>query len=196
MGACTTLGDGTTSGILYAGIQDGAGAAHVYKSLDSGKTWTPTALNLPGLLVSALVQLPGGRLVIGLRDGSGGLRGKNNTGAVYYSDDDGAHWTMSTGAGSTAVASIAFNGTNTLVALTTTGTTAALFTSADGITWTAGATAAGSDQGGQVSYHAASDTFFLMATNDKLVQSANAAGSYASAPPTSQRRCRRLFRSA
>jgi hypothetical protein len=178
-GSCTAITDGTSAGTLYAGIQDNANAGHLLKSPDGGKTWGATALNLPGVLVSAVVQLPAGRLVIGLRDGAGGLRGKNNTGAVYYSDDDGAHWTMATGAGSAAVAGIAFNGTNTLVALTTNGTTASLFTSADGITWTAGATAAASDQGGQVSYHAASDTFFLMATNDKLVRSANGAGGYA-----------------
>lgn len=176
-GGCTALADG--SGRLWAGVQDSANAARLYTSLDMGTTWAPTALNLPGVLVSAIAQLPSGRVVIGLRDGAGGLRGKNNTGAIYYSDDNGAHWAQSTGAGSAAVASIAFNGTNKLVALTTSGTTAAVFTSTDGAAFTAGPTYAGSDQGGQVSYHAASDTFFLMATNDKLVQSANAAGSYA-----------------
>jgi len=178
---CTAIADGTSAGTVWAGIQDNAGAAYLWKSLNGGSTFTATgtALNLPGVLVSSVVQLAGGRLVIGVRDGSGGVPGKNHTGAIYYSDDAGAHWTMSTGAGSAAVAGIAYNGTNTLVALTTNGTTAALFTSADGITWTAGATTAGSDIGGQVSYHAASDTFFLMATNDKLVQSANGAGGYA-----------------
>jgi hypothetical protein len=147
MGNCTAIADGASAGTLWAGLQDSANAGHLYKSADGGNTWTPTALNLPGVLVSSVVQLAGGRLVIGVRDGSGGLAGKNHTGAVYYSDDAGAHWTMSTGA--------------------------------DGITWTAGATNAGSDIGGQVSYHAASDTFFLLATNDKLVQSANGAGNYA-----------------
>jgi hypothetical protein len=183
-GGCSALADGASSGTLYAGIQDPGNAAHLYRSADAGKTWTATALSLPGVLVSAIVQLPAGRLVIGLRDGAGGLRGKNNSGAIYYSDDDGAHWTMATGAGSAAVAGLAFNGTNELVALTTNGTTAAVFSSADGITFTAGTPYTAGAGGGQVRYHAGSDTFFLMATNDKLLQSSNAAGGYSFAAST------------
>ena len=110
-GGCTAIADGATSGTLFAGIQDGSQrraplqVARLRQDLDA------TALNLPGVLVSAS-SASRRRLVVGLRDGSGGLRGKNNSGAIYYSDDDGAHWTMATGAGSAAVAGIAFNGTN------------------------------------------------------------------------------------
>ena len=85
--------DGKTAGTLWAGIQDGGGAAHLYTSVDAGKTLTLLGLNLPGVLVADIVKLAGGRLVVGTRDGSGGLRGKNNTGSLYYSDDEGAHWT-------------------------------------------------------------------------------------------------------
>ncbi len=175
-GSCTAIADSTTSGQLYAGVQDAGNAARLYKSVDAGKTWIELALDLPGVLVTDIVKLASGRVVIGTRDGTGGARGASNTGSLYYSDDEGAHWTMGTGVGTGAVAAIAFNGTTTLVALTTNGTNATLYTSTDGAAWTAGFTIAAGTQHGQITYHAVSDTFFLMPTNDQLLQSAAGAG--------------------
>ena len=175
-GSCTSIIDSTTSGTLYAGIQDVANAARLYKSVDSGKTWTQLSLSLPGVFVSDIVKLPSNRVVIGVRDGAAGVRGANNAGSLYYSDDEGAHWTVGTGIGTGAVAAIGFNGTNTLIALTTNGTNATLYTSADGAAWSAGLSLAAGGGGGAIAYHAGSDTFFLMPTNDQLLQSAAGAG--------------------
>ena len=59
------------------------------------------------------------------------------------------------------------------------GANATVYSSSDGANWAAGTATASGAGGGQIAYHAVSDSFFLMATNDKLLQSSNAAGSYA-----------------
>ena len=94
--------------------------------VDAARPGRRSALSLPGVLVSAIVQLAGGRLVVGTRDGARRLAWQEQQRrASTTATTNGAHWTAGTGAGTGAVAGIAFNGTNALVALTTNGTTAA-----------------------------------------------------------------------
>lgn len=176
-GACTTIIDGRQSGTLYAGVQVGSNAK-VYRSLDSGQTWSPLGLDQPTRIVSSLLALGSGRLVAGLRDGAGGIKGKDNTGAIFYSDDDGASWMEAPSTGTNAVAKLASSSGGHVMALTTNGATAAILNSTDGAAWSAGPTFPGSDQGGHLEYHAASDTFFVMATNDTILQSTAEAGGY------------------
>src|SRR6185312_15701890 len=177
-GSCTALVDGTAANTMYAGIQDGNNAAHVYKSVDAGQSWTLLGLNLPGVLVTDIVKLASGRLVIGTADGAGGVRGNKNSGSLFYSDDEGAHWTAGTGIGNGAIAGIATNGGTTIIALAT-GVNATLYTTSDGAAWSAGASFTGTAPNAQIAYHAGSDTFFLMPANDQLLQStAAASGGY------------------
>ena len=174
---CTALADGATAGTLYAGVGSDLSAHIVYKSVDAGVTWTPIGLDLPDDYVTDLVTLPSGRVVAAVRAGSGGFP-TGTSGAIYYSDNGGLAWTLATGSGTNAVAALAFNGSNELMALTGDGTNTVVYTSPDGATWTAGYTVAVGYLFGTLAYHAASDTFFVMADDGKLLQSANAAGSY------------------
>src|SRR5262249_5836155 len=118
-----------------------------------------------------------GRVVAAVRAGSGGVP-SGDSGAIYYSDNGGTTWTMATGAGTGAVLALAFNGSTQLLALINDGTNAVIYTSADGASFTAGYTSAASTGSGALYHHAGSDTFFVLACDDKLLQSTNAAGGY------------------
>jgi hypothetical protein len=177
-GSCTALVDGTAANTMYAGIQDANNTAKVYKSVDAGQSWTSLGLNQPGVLVTDIVKLASGRVVVGTRDGAGGVRGNKNSGSIFYSDDEGAHWTAGTGIGTGAIAGMATNGGTTIIALAT-GVNATLYTSSDGAAWSAGTSFTGTSPDAQIAYHAGSDTFFLMPANDQLLQStAASSGGY------------------
>lgn len=161
-GDCGAIADGASAGTLFAGI-----GAQLWKSVDAGTSWVVTAFDGGAATVGDVVQLASGRIVVGTRGSAAALR---------YSDNGGATWMTATGTGTLSIYALATNGTRAL-ALASDGNAAAIYSSADGATWTSSLSTTAPATSGQLSYHAGSDTFFALVT-DKLLQSSNGAGGY------------------
>ena len=199
--SCTSLMEGTVgsttfyAGVITGDLQNNAGVVGgIDKSVDNGATWTPLALSTANAEVSAMVQLPSGRLVAGTRvcAQNGCFYGQTAAGGLFYSDDGGASWTPVPGM-TDGVLGLAFNGTNALVAVSAdTSTRLNVATSADGASWTFNV-AQFSEPSSQFSgnsfnsplirYHAASDKFFLIDGGSNNVYRSGGAPGYSWTSP-------------
>ena len=181
---CLALAQGVAPGVYYASIAQGdlsggAPVGRVYKSADSGATWAQLAVSTAGAFITDIVQLPSQRLVFGTQlYGPSGMLDGIYGGGLYYSDNDGASWTAVNGS-TQVLMGLAYNGTNTLLAMKGDGVQVTVSSSPDGAAWTnfpAAYPASGAPQR-QLKYHNLTDTFFMLEPN--LYQSASGASNYA-----------------
>lgn len=172
----------TTAGTVYASLTDDFNPiARLWKSTDSGLTWTMSATIQPGVDVVDLLHVPmgGGRLLAGTRATSSGSF--SVTGKLLVSSDDGATWVDGTGTTTSnqATTGFAWNGNAAapmIFARRTDNNLTTLWSSTDGQSWTLvrtyGSPGMGNDfANSPIRYHPLSDTFFVLTTEDKLIQS-------------------------
>jgi MYXO-CTERM domain-containing protein len=176
---CTALAESHTAGTYYA-ASGTTPKLVLYRSTDSGATWQMTALTSPSalftdLVISALVELPSGRLVFGLEDS---IFGSDGTGALAYSDD-GVTLTQVTGP-QFAVQDVAFNGTDTLFAFEGSVSDPYLWQSSDGATFARQTFGTGSDSSSpytKIKYVPGHDTFLCLG-GGRIIESSNRADGY------------------
>jgi photosystem II stability/assembly factor-like uncharacterized protein len=189
-GRCTSLGEGSSAGVFYAGIETNftgnnfTSVARVYRSADNGVTWSALSFSSAGVKVSDIRQLPSGRLLVATQaypNSSSG--GRAVSGGIFYSDDTGSTWSQSSGS-SQAVINLAYNGVDTLMAFKADASNVMVSSSTDGSSWAApmgtyaDAVCSTCDLWSRTfQYHPASNTFFALAGN--LYQSSSGDSGYA-----------------
>ncbi len=77
----TVPSDDSTAYVTFSGFTELDYAAHVFKTIDGGATWTDISGNLPGIPVNDIVTYPAANLLFVATDLN-----------VWYSDDDGTNW--------------------------------------------------------------------------------------------------------
>jgi len=118
--------DGT---ILYACIFDNSISTSIYKSTDSGISWTT--------ITSAAGSTHVWRNIVSSSDGTKLLANTNENGYLYTSIDAGVTWTQRTGAGVAYWRNIASSSDGTKLAVTSAIGVGYIFTSTNsGVTWT------------------------------------------------------------